>query len=174
MQELTFTKLLENSLHEIQKPKFHNLCRRSTTWRCTTGSPRAWQTLSLPKSFCKSQFLHKIVNLLFILVTVKDKLTIFAGIDFCKTLSVRSNLMTCAGARRRRAAQLDRHTPGRRSPFDGRRLPPAGAWTCNFIRTSIPEEYDFPQGIGALPSGIRLMAPIPWAGIVFLRNTRRD
>ena len=44
----------------------------------------------------------------------------------------------------------------------------------NIIRTSIPEEYDFLQGIGAFPSGIRLTAPIPWAGIVFLRNTRRD
>ena len=40
----------------------------------------------------------------------------------------------------------------------------------DFIRTSIPEEYDFPQGIGAFPSGIRLTAPIPWTGIVFLRK----
>ena len=44
----------------------------------------------------------------------------------------------------------------------------------NFIRTSIPEECDFPQRIGAVPSGFRLTAPIPRAGIVFLRNTRRD
>jgi hypothetical protein len=44
----------------------------------------------------------------------------------------------------------------------------------DLIRTSIPEEYDFPQGIGAFPSRFRLMAPIPRAGIVFLRNTRRD
>ena len=44
----------------------------------------------------------------------------------------------------------------------------------NFIRTSIPEEYDFLLGIGAFSSGIRLTAPHPWAGIVFLRNTRPD
>ena len=49
----------------------------------------------------------------------------------------------------------------------------SGLRSPNFIRTSIPEEYDFPQGTGAFPSGIRLTAPIPWAGIVFLRNTRR-
>jgi hypothetical protein len=42
------------------------------------------------------------------------------------------------------------------------------------IRTSIPEEYDFPLGIGAFPSETRLTAPMPWGGIVFLRNTRRD
>ena len=48
------------------------------------------------------------------------------------------------------------------------------AMLADLIRTSIPEEYDFPQGIGAFPSGIRPTAPIPWAGIVFLRNTRRD
>ena len=51
---------------------------------------------------------------------------------------------------------------------------PCGTNQGDFIRTSIPEEYDFLQGIGAFPSPIRLTALIPWAGIVFLRNTRRD
>ena len=36
-----------------------------------------------------------------------------------------------------------------------------GSRDGDLIRTSIPEEYDFPQGIGAFPSGIRLTAPIP-------------
>ena len=39
----------------------------------------------LIKSCCKSQFLHKPVNLFFILVIVKDKLTDIWGFDFCKT-----------------------------------------------------------------------------------------
>ena len=37
------------------------------------------------KSLCKSQFPRKSVNLFFILVIVKDKLTGLCGIDFCKT-----------------------------------------------------------------------------------------
>ena len=45
------------------------------------------------KVFCKYQFPHKSVNLLFMLVIVKYKLTDLRGVDFCKmtfkTLCVR-------------------------------------------------------------------------------------
>ena len=44
----------------------------------------------------------------------------------------------------------------------------------NPIRASIHYEYDFPQRIGAIPSGTRLMAPMAWGGIVLMMNTRRD
>ena len=44
----------------------------------------------------------------------------------------------------------------------------------DFIRTSIHYEYDFPWGIGALPSEMGLAALVPWGGIVFMMNTRRD
>ena len=37
------------------------------------------------KSFCKSQFPHKSVNLFFTLLIVKDKLTDLWGFDFCNT-----------------------------------------------------------------------------------------
>ena len=46
--------------------------------------------------------------------------------------------------------------------------------TCNLTRTGIHHEHDFPLGIGALPSEMRLMAPMPEGGIVFMMNTRRD
>ena len=44
----------------------------------------------------------------------------------------------------------------------------------NLIRTSIHHEYDFPWGIGAIPSEMKLTAPMPWGGNVFMMNTRRD
>ena len=48
----------------------------------------------------------------------------------------------------------------------------AHAWCGDIIPASIPEEYDFLSGIGAFRPGMRLTAPMPWGGIVFLRNTR--
>ena len=42
------------------------------------------------------------------------------------------------------------------------------------LRTSIHHEYDSPLGIGAIPSEMRLTAPMPWGGIVFMMNTRRE
>ena len=44
----------------------------------------------------------------------------------------------------------------------------------NLIRTSIHHEYEFPQGIGAFPSEIMQMAPMPREEIVFMMNIRRD
>ena len=51
---------------------------------------------------------------------------------------------------------------------------PAKAGTMGFIRTSIHREYDLPYEIGAMPSKIKLTAPMPWEGIVFMMNTCRD
>ena len=42
------------------------------------------------------------------------------------------------------------------------------------IRVSIHHKHDLPERIGAIPSENRLTAPMPWRGIVFLTNTRRD
>jgi hypothetical protein len=47
--------------------------------------------------------------------------------------------------------------------------PPRG-----FIRTSIHHEYDIPKEINAVPSEIRLTAPMPWGEIAFMMNPRRD
>jgi hypothetical protein len=41
----------------------------------------------------------------------------------------------------------------------------------DFIRTSTHHEYDSPQGIGAIPSEMRLMAAMPWGRIVLTMNT---
>jgi hypothetical protein len=41
------------------------------------------------------------------------------------------------------------------------------------VGSNLLEECDFLSGIGAVPSGNRRMAPMPWEGIVFLRNTHR-
>ena len=46
--------------------------------------------------------------------------------------------------------------------------------TKDLIRTSIHHEYDSPCGIGAVPSEVRLTAPMPWGEIVFMIITRRD
>ena len=47
----------------------------------------------LSKSFCRSQLTHSSVNLSFTITNIKNKLTVFVEIDFCKTtletLSVR-------------------------------------------------------------------------------------
>ena len=51
---------------------------------------------------------------------------------------------------------------------------PLATQRSNLTRTSIPQEYDFSQEIGAFPSEIRLMAQIPWVGSVLVRNARRD
>jgi len=51
---------------------------------------------------------------------------------------------------------------------------PANRWNVNLIRTSIPEEYDFLQGMGAFPSKVKLTAPRPWGGMAFLRKTSWD
>jgi hypothetical protein len=52
------------------------------------------------------------------------------------------------------------------SKGDPRQLVPA-------IASSIPQEYDSAWGIGAVPSEIRLTAPMPWGGVEFLNTTRR-
>ena len=46
--------------------------------------------------------------------------------------------------------------------------------TAARIRTNIHHEYDFPEGIGAFVSELMLTAPMPWGGIVFMMNIRRD
>ena len=40
----------------------------------------------LMKSFCKSQFSYKSVNIFFVITNIKNKLTDLCGIDFCRTL----------------------------------------------------------------------------------------
>ena len=52
--------------------------------------------------------------------------------------------------------------------------PPASAASRSLIRTSVHHKYAFPQGIGAIPSEIRLTAPMPRREIVFMMNSRRD
>ena len=51
-----------------------------------------------------------------------------------------------------------------------------GGWSRDqdFIRMRIRHEYDFPYGVGAIPSEMRLTAPMSWEEIVFIMKTRRD
>ena len=42
------------------------------------------------------------------------------------------------------------------------------------IRTSLHHEHDSASGIGAIPSEMRLTAPMLWGRIVFMMNSRRD
>ena len=41
-------------------------------------------------------------------------------------------------------------------------------------RTSIHHKHDSPWGLGAIPSEMRLTASMPWGGIVFMMNARRN
>ena len=49
-----------------------------------------------------------------------------------------------------------------------------GEQVRSFIRTRMHHEYHPPQDIGAIPPEMRLTAPTPWGGIVFMMNTRPD
>ena len=59
-------------------------------------------------------------------------------------------------------------------PERDQHLLPSSPKRANRIRTSIHHVYDSQEGIGAIPLEMRRTAPMPWGGIIFMMNTRRD